>query len=59
MASLAQKSISEILADLGVTHEHTPGSWAHRLYFAGHFIGYYDAHQVGALIREHLPELAT
>lgn len=52
-----EKSISEILADLGVTHERDTNSantGAHRLYFAGRFIGHYDAHQVGALIREHL-----
>lgn len=57
MARKTEKSISEVLADLGVTHERDAQSvstGAHRLYFAGKFIGHYDAHQVGALIREHL-----
>lgn len=56
----ATKTISAILADLGVTHEAFPGSasGAHRLYFAGRFIGFYTAHQVGDLIREHMPEAA-
>jgi hypothetical protein len=51
-----EKTISEILADLGVTHERDESSSAtltHRLYFAGRFIGHYSAHQVGDLIREH------
>jgi hypothetical protein len=51
------KSISQILADLGVSHMPT-GSNYHALYFAGRFIGYYHAHEVGALIREYLPEEA-
>lgn len=53
---MTQKSISAILAELGVTHERDPKSpetGAHRLYFAGRYIGHYDAHEVGALIREH------
>lgn len=52
-----EKSISEILAGMGVTHERDANSIStgtHRLFFAGRFIGHYDAHQVGALIREHL-----
>jgi hypothetical protein len=51
-----EPTISEILADLGVTHERDESSSAtltHRLYFAGRFIGHYSAHQVGDLIREH------
>jgi hypothetical protein len=52
---MTEKSISEILADLGVTRERDPKSkFEDRLYFAGRFIGYYGAHAVGALIREHL-----
>lgn len=52
-----EKTISQILADLGVTHErdrNSISSGKHRLYFAGRHIGDYDAHDVGALIREHL-----
>jgi hypothetical protein len=57
MTRKTEQSISEVLADLGVTHERDANSsatGAHRLFFAGRFIGHYDAHQVGALIREHL-----
>ncbi len=52
-----EPTISEVLDELGVTHARDANSSAtgeHRLYFAGRFIGHYDAHQVGALIREHL-----
>lgn len=54
-----EKSISQILADLGVTHtrdEHSVCTGEHKLYFAGRYIGSFDAHAVGALIREHLIE---
>lgn len=54
---MTEKSISDILADLGVTHERDSNSintQTHRLYYADRFIGDYDAHQVGDLIREHL-----
>jgi hypothetical protein len=57
----SERSISEILADLGITHERDDSSTStgeHRLYYAGRFIGHYDAHAVGALIREHLAEAA-
>jgi len=56
-AAKTEKSISDILAELGVSHERDPRSaftGEHRLYYAGRFIGHYDAHAVGALIREHL-----
>jgi hypothetical protein len=53
-----EKSISQILADLGVTHESCGDAFAHRLYFADRFIGYYDARQIAELIRQHLPEEA-
>lgn len=55
---MTEKTISEILADLGVTHENDGYGRAHKLFFAGRFIGWYDAHAVGELIREHMPELA-
>lgn len=51
-----EPTISEILADLGVTHVRDHNSVAtgkHRLFYAGRCIGSYDAHEVGALIREH------
>lgn len=52
----AEKSISEILSDLGVSHardEHSTKDGKHTLHFAGRFIGRFDAHEVGDLIREH------
>lgn len=55
---MTDKSISEILAEMGVTHESDGDGRAHKLFFVGRFIGWYDAHAVGALIREHLPEEA-
>lgn len=55
MPRKAEKSISDILTELGVTRERDPKSrFEDRLYYAGRFIGWYGAHAVGALIREHL-----
>lgn len=61
-AAKTEKSISDILADLGVTHErdrHSIATGKHRLFYAGRCIGAYDAHEVGDLIREHLTFDAT
>ncbi len=55
------KSISEILADLGVKHvrdDHSTRDGKRTLHFADRCIGRYDAHEVGDLIREHLSEAA-
>lgn len=52
-----EKSISEILADLGVSHARDAQSVStgkHKLFFADRCIGSFDAHEVGDLIREHL-----
>lgn len=54
--ALRAPTISEILADLGVTHqrdENSTNDYAHSLFYAGRFIGRYDAHAVGELIREY------
>lgn len=52
---MSDRSISDILADLGVTHtrdDKSTSDGCHTLFYAGRVIGRYSAHDVVCLLRE-------